>query len=85
VGDVPGMELVADGVDPRALVLLDGLPPPEGPQTGAQRVFVYQRNVERVAGGEGQIEQEIATALEREIGGTFLETETRQRDRRELN
>ena len=85
VGDVPGMELVADGVDPRALVLLDGLPPPEMPQTGCQRVFVYQRNVERVAGSEAQLEIEVATALEREIGGTFLETETRQRDRRELN
>ena len=27
----PGMELVADGVDPRALVLLDGLGTPDGP------------------------------------------------------
>lgn len=83
--DVPGIELVADGVDPRALVLLDGLPPPEAPVQSAARIFVYQRNIERVAGSQEALEQEIVSALEREITATFLEGEAKPRDRRELN
>ena len=47
----PGMELVADGVDPRALVLIDGVGTPEGPPRPPTRIFVYQRNIERLAGG----------------------------------
>ena len=39
VSDVPGMELVADGVDPRALVLIDGVGTPESPPQSATRIF----------------------------------------------
>src|SRR5882672_5490048 len=85
VSDVPGMELVADGVDPRALVLLDGLGSPESPSQTCSRVFVYQRNIERLAGSTELLEQEIASALEREITATFLEGDSAQRDKRELN
>jgi hypothetical protein len=82
---VPGMELVADGVDPRALVLLDGLGTPENPPQSASRVFVYQRNIERLAGGSERLEQEVLSAFEREITATFLEGDSAQKDKRELN
>jgi hypothetical protein len=84
-GDVPGLELVADGVDPRALVLLDGLSPPDAPPTGCARVFVYQRNIERLAGNNERLDQEIVAALEREITATFLEGEPGTKDKMELN
>ncbi len=74
VSEVPGIELVADGVDPRALLMLDDLGSIENPGPPVGRVFVYQRNVERVAGSPDRIEQEIKDALEREITATFLES-----------
>lgn len=85
LSDIPGIEMVADGVDPRALILLDGLPPPDAPMQPASRIFVYQRNIERAAGSPDAVDQEIMMALEREITAIFLEGEARQRDRRELN
>jgi tetratricopeptide (TPR) repeat protein len=85
VSDVPGMELVADGVDPRALVLLDGLGSAEAPPQTTTRIFVYQRNIERLAGSTDRLEQEIASAFEREITATFLEGDSAQKDKRELN
>ena len=74
VSDVPGVEVVVDGVDPRALLLLDGLNTGNGGPPTA-RVFVYQRNVERLAGALELVEGEIKTALEREINATFVETD----------
>jgi tetratricopeptide (TPR) repeat protein len=93
VSDVPGMELVAEGVDPRALVLLDGfaaeererpirLPSDLGPPL---RIFVYALNVSRLAGNVEAIEREITTAMEREITATFLEVEQAERPEKELN
>lgn len=90
ISDVPGMELVAEGVDPRALVLLDGimgedfagLLKNEGP---CARVFVYAINVARLAGSADGIEHEIGLALEREITATFLEAEQAERPESELN
>lgn len=76
VSDVPGVEVVVDGVDPRALLMLDGIGPtgPDGIATA--RVFVYQRNVERIAGAVDLVESEVKAALEREIRLTFIEPET---------
>jgi|LNFM01.1.fsa_nt_gb tetratricopeptide (TPR) repeat protein len=67
VADAPGMEVVADGVDPRAGVLLDAVAAVGEPPPIAQRVFIYQRNIERVVGGIEQVEDEIAAQLEEEI------------------
>lgn len=79
ISDVPGVELVADGVDPRALVVLDGLDVEPGMElaTGrrpmrATRVFLYALNIARQAGQLATIEAEILDALEREISGVFL-------------
>jgi len=82
VVDVPGAELVVDGVDPRAIMILDRLPPSSSPDgangvdTGRSvRIFVYQRNVERAAGSLDAIEDELSRALEREITSVFLESD----------
>ncbi|MCC6554345.1 MAG: tetratricopeptide repeat protein [Polyangiaceae bacterium] len=94
IADVPGMELVAEGVDPRALVLLDGLASddrersfrgPSGDNRPCARVFVYALNVARLAGNIDAIEHEITLALEREITATFLEAEQSERTEKELN
>jgi predicted Zn-dependent protease with MMP-like domain len=71
--DVPGVEVVVDGVDPRALLLLDGVNAGATVATMTARVFVYQRNVERLAGSVEHVASEIRAALEREITATFLE------------
>ncbi len=83
VADVPGVEVVVDGVDPRALLLIDGVGT-AGVSLSA-RVFVYQRNVERLAGSVEQVETEIRLALEREITATFLEPEPGTDPHRALN
>ena len=80
VVDLPGAELVVDGIDPRALVVLE-TPPAEGrpgheaaePGSVYARLFVYQRNVERAAGSIEYLEDELRHAVEREIAHVFLE------------
>ncbi len=73
VSDVPGVEVVVDGVDPRALVLLDAVAGADGLPEKHARLFVYQRNLERMAGALEHIEGELAAALEREIRALFIE------------
>jgi tRNA nucleotidyltransferase (CCA-adding enzyme) len=85
VSDVPGIELVADGVDPRALLLFDGINLPDLPGVPCARIFVYQRNVERLAGSMELLSDEVRAALEREITVTFLESDAGQRSHKELN
>jgi hypothetical protein len=65
--------------------LLDGLGTPDNPPQNASRVFVYQRNIERLAGGSERLEQEITSAFEREITATFLEGDSAHKDKRDLN
>ncbi len=72
VADVPGVEVVVDGVDPRAAVLLDAVQSESADQPTA-RLFVYQRNVERLAGSLEAIESEIASSIERELQAVFGE------------
>jgi Flp pilus assembly protein TadD/predicted Zn-dependent protease with MMP-like domain len=70
VADAPGMEAVADGIDPRLPLLIEGLgePPANTAQpVRAVRVFVYQRNIERICGGLEQLEDEIAWQLGEEV------------------
>lgn len=70
LSDVPGVEVVVDGVDPRALLLLE----PVGGETLAERteaetarLFIYQRNLERVAGTTETLAEELRTLIEREL------------------
>jgi tetratricopeptide (TPR) repeat protein len=70
VSDLPGAEVVADGVDPRASVLLDALREGDpGPRVG--RVFVYQRNLERSCDGPAKLDDELSRLLQVEIDATF--------------
>lgn len=68
LGDMPGIEVIVEGADPRAPVLVDIL---EGPGP-AVRVFVYQRNLERMAGSLEHLEDEIRHTLEREVASALL-------------
>jgi hypothetical protein len=68
--DMPGVEVVADGVDPHVTVLVDDTPMEDGGRKVA-RVFVYQRNVERFAGAPENIVEEIVNGLERELTSIF--------------
>ncbi len=87
VVDVPGAELVVDGVDPRALLIVDPAPPrSETDEPSRMRVFVYQRNVERAAGSVEGMEEELSAAFEREITAVFLEKDREGTpDRSQLN
>ncbi|MDP9000591.1 MAG: tetratricopeptide repeat protein [Myxococcota bacterium] len=82
VVDLPGAELVVDGVDPRALLVLDA-PPVEDGAPPRVRVFVYQRNVERVSGSLEALDEELTAALEREVTAVFLEGQ--KPDKAQLN
>jgi tetratricopeptide (TPR) repeat protein len=73
VCDVPGVEVVVDGVDPRALLLLDGVNVAPNTEKPTARVYVYQRNVERLAASVELVEGEIRTALERELTAAFVD------------
>jgi hypothetical protein len=82
VVDLPGAELVVDGVDPRALLALD-TPPTEAGAPARVRIFVYQRNVERAAGSLDGLAPELGAALEREVTAVFLEGQ--KPEKHELN
>jgi tetratricopeptide (TPR) repeat protein len=90
VVDLPGAELVVDGVDPRTLLILDR-PHPDGGTDGGTgatraRVFVYQRNVERAAGSLAALDEELFAALEREVTAVFLDKEPAEpADKSQLN
>lgn len=64
--DLPGVEVVAEGVDPRTSVLVDDLPDGDGARR-IVRIYVYQRNVERFAGSPTGVTDEILHAIEREV------------------
>ena len=68
--EAPGMERVADGCDPRIPVLLDGLE-----QSAPLRLFVYQRNVERMYYGADLMKEDLAALVAREIEAVFVKSE----------
>jgi Tfp pilus assembly protein PilF len=70
---LPGLEVIADGIDPRAPLLIDGLSSPERPGPPCARLFVYQRNLERMVGSSAELLDELVSTLEHEITATFLE------------
>ncbi len=72
VTDLPGVEVVVDGVDPRLPVLVDRV----GADGRVERLFVYQRNVERGAGSAMSVSEEIVRCLEEELRAFFEDEET---------
>ena len=74
VAELPGAEVVADGVDPRACLLLDTAErAAQKAARGAKvtRIFFYQRNAERAAEDFAELDSEIYLALEEELCATF--------------
>jgi len=69
VTDLPGVEIVAEGVDPRTPLLLD-----EMATQGAdehRRLFIYQRNIERLIRHPLELQQDILEILARELEAHF--------------
>ncbi len=74
--DYPALELVAEGNDPRMMGFFTGIPYPEknllgGAPPHLDRVFLYQRNVERYTRNSAELELEIRTTLLHETGHFF--------------
>ena len=69
VVDLPGPEMIVDGVDVHAMVMLDLLAPnpPAKVLGGRLRAFVYAVNVLRTAGAIDQVEETLREAFEREL------------------
>jgi tetratricopeptide (TPR) repeat protein len=74
VSDLPGVEVVADGMDPRAEVLLDESNR-EGDTPAIRCIFFYQRNIERAAGSPFYLEEEIQRCLEQEFATVYPDLE----------
>ncbi|MDB4969102.1 MAG: hypothetical protein JWN44_4791 [Myxococcales bacterium] len=72
---LPSEEVVGDGFDPRGLGLFAGVPFPEQSSLSGpphlEAVFLFQRNIERVARSTAEVEQEIRTTLLHETGHFF--------------
>jgi tetratricopeptide (TPR) repeat protein len=120
IADLPGVEVIVEGVDPRALLLLDAAPDqvpggdrPSSPTASSAggpgavvfnaatagggavsagaastaleassdaraperptRLFIYQRNVERISTQADALAPELSAALEREIRAAFFD------------
>jgi predicted Zn-dependent protease with MMP-like domain len=74
-GDYPSLEIVAEGNDPRMLGFFSGVAYPEKSSVGGMPhvdcVFLYKRNIERVAEDEAEVAKEIRITLLHETGHFF--------------
>jgi predicted Zn-dependent protease with MMP-like domain/predicted nucleic acid-binding protein len=79
IADLPAAEDVAQGLDPRLLGLFEGSSYRDGSTLGGPpqlaRVVLFRKNLERVAGGEDELRDEIRTTLLHETGHFFGMTE----------
>jgi predicted Zn-dependent protease with MMP-like domain len=73
--DYPNEELVRDGSDPRLLGLFTGVPYGEHLSVGGaphlETIMLFQRNIERMAYGPDDVENEIQVTLVHEAGHFF--------------
>lgn len=77
VADVPGPEMVVDGIDPRSMAMIDAmvvdlpddaaLPTTLGPEHVQLRVFLYAINIMRSAPALHAVQQTITDALDQEM------------------
>ena len=70
VSDLPGLEVVAEGVDPRTPLLLDEMATNAGGEE-QRRLFVYQRNLERLIRHPLGIQEDVQEILHRELEAHF--------------
>ncbi len=81
IADAPGVETIVEGADPRSPVLLDSL---EG--GSLLRIFIYQRNLERICGSVDRLLDTTASTLEREIvSAVFGDAEPENLEKQNLN
>jgi tetratricopeptide (TPR) repeat protein len=87
IAELPGAEVVVDGVDPRASVLFDtsdrtavpavtavtNVTPAAHDGTRVARMFFYQRNTERSVEDPSGLSEELYMVLEEELCATFPE------------
>jgi tetratricopeptide (TPR) repeat protein len=70
VADHPPLELVAEGLDPRGLLFISTQPSARG-GVEVTGIFVYKRNVERLAGAREEIAETLDDALQQELELVF--------------
>jgi len=70
VTDLPGLEVVAEGVDPRTPLLLDEMATTAGGEE-QRRLFVYQRNIERLIRDPLGLQEDVLAILHRELEAHF--------------
>ncbi|MDH4282365.1 MAG: UDP-N-acetylglucosamine-peptide N-acetylglucosaminyltransferase, partial [Myxococcales bacterium] len=70
VTDLPGLEVVAEGVDPRTPLLLDEMGTTAGGEE-QRRLFVYQRNIERLIRHPLSLQEDVLDILHRELEAHF--------------
>ncbi|MBW2718822.1 MAG: tetratricopeptide repeat protein [Deltaproteobacteria bacterium] len=70
VTDLPGLEVVAEGVDPRTPLLLDEMATTGGGED-QRRLFVYQRNIERLIRHPLALQEDVLEILHRELEAHF--------------
>jgi len=70
VSDLPGLEVVAEGVDPRTPLLLDEMATTAGGEE-QRRLFVYQRNIERLIRHPLGLQEDVLEILNRELEAHF--------------
>jgi predicted Zn-dependent protease with MMP-like domain/predicted nucleic acid-binding protein len=75
LAEQPAEADVDAGIDPRALGLFSGTAYPDGSHLGGQpgltQILIFRRNLERVAGNEDELREEIRTTLLHETGHFF--------------
>lgn len=72
IGDLPGIEVIVDGVDPRVEILIEEMSQ-EGEPSAVGRLFIYQRNIERVVAGPLNVEEEVVRCISQELVALFPE------------
>jgi tetratricopeptide (TPR) repeat protein len=70
VSDHPPLELVAEGLDPRGLLFIGTQRNPSG-GVDVTGIFVYRRNVERLAGSREEVAATLDDALQQELELVF--------------
>jgi predicted Zn-dependent protease with MMP-like domain len=75
IADLPAVEDVRQGLDPRLLGLFEGGALPDASAVGGppqlSRIVLFRKNLERVAADEDELREEIRTTLLHETGHFF--------------
>ena len=69
VEELPGVEVISEGFDPRAPILVDviALESPEGQVLQLPRIIVYQRNAERMVPDPSMVDAALQSFFEEEL------------------